>query len=204
MHRNRDQKKTQTLQQIQRKHYKVEVNNIQFLKINMSKYESSRNTQPFHVNSFMLAKAYWQLNFFKKINMTTGFVPVEIISTTIDGPPGPTRGPTQDTIRGRIRLGLGGGGGVRAWARKVILLPYHPWGPVYLPTFGSPFGFIGWGCASHFGIVHIDRLGVIYCICKYVRHLVSQAGKTTVNQFFWGVLVLLRQVYYGFTMYCHA
>lgn len=69
----------------------MEVNNIQFLKINMSKYESSRNTQPFHVNSFMLAKAYWQLNFFKKINMTTCFVPVEIISTTIDGPPGPTR-----------------------------------------------------------------------------------------------------------------
>ena len=33
----------------------------------------------------------------------------------------PWLGPTQDTIRGRIRLGLGGGGGVRAWVVRVIL-----------------------------------------------------------------------------------
>ena len=191
MHRNRDQKKTQTLQQIQRKHYKVEVNNIQFLKINMSKYESSRNTQPFHVNSFMLAKAYWQLNFFKKINMTTCFVPVEIIG----GPPGPTRPDSGHHPRSHS-LGFG------RWR----------WGPRLGGVHGNWYIYphldlsldLSDGVVHPILVVHIDSLGVIYCICKYVRHLVSQAGKTTVNRFFWGVLVLLRQVYYGFTMYCHA
>lgn len=152
MHRNRDQKKTQTLQQIQRKHYKVEVNNIQFLKINMSKYESSRNTQPVHVNSFMLAKAYWQLNFFKKINMTTlttCFVPVEIISTTIDGPPG---GPYSARLRTPSEVAF-----AWVWAVAVGSAPGWGKGENYYHIWISPLDLSDGGYASHFGVVHIDR-----------------------------------------------